>query len=275
MDVAPLDWLIPNTPVQRPRVIRRRDALLTACLALPASAALTQPRTVVIGAEDDWYPYSASVDGRPQGITVDLVTAAYAAVGIQARFEPLPYVRCMAQTKSGSLVACFNTTRTALIEDDYLWPARPMFEERFLIWARADSPAGRATGLQVRDLEGRVVAVTRGYEYGAEFDSNPRIQRMVTSHDENNFRLLLRGRATYTLAPDINTRLLFKRQPDLAGHFKVVGQLSSFGIFTTFSRLHPDSRAMLAAFDEGMKAIQANGVAKAIQERWRQRAVGP
>lgn len=255
--------------------MHRRDVLLIPGLSLACAATMAQPRTVVVGAEDDWYPYSANTNGRAEGITVELVTAAFAAVGVTARFDLLPYVRCMAQTQAGTLVACFNTTRTALIENDYLWPAKPMFEERFLIWARADAPAPRAGGVQVRDLEGQPVAVTRGYEYGTAFDSNTRIVRIVTGHDENNFRLLLRGRATYTLAPDINARLLFKRQADLAGQFKVVGQLSAFGIYTAFSRKHPQAPAMLAAFDEGMKIIQANGVAKAIQERWRQRAASP
>ena len=255
--------------------MRRRDVLLIPGLGLAWARADAQPRTVVIGAEDDWYPYSANAEGRAQGITVDLVTAAFAAVDVQVRFDLLPYVRCMAQTQAGALVACFNTTRTALIENDYRWPARPMFEERFLIWARADAPAPRAGGLQVRDLEGQQVAVTRGYEYGTVFDSNTRIVRIVTGHDENNFRLLLRGRATYTLAPDINARLLFKRHPDLAGQFKVVGQLSAFGIYTAFSLKHPQAAEMLAAFNEGMRLIQANGVAKGIQERWRQRAAPP
>lgn len=254
--------------------MHRRRVLLLPGLLLPWRVAVAQPQQVVIGAEDDWPPYSAEVDGRAQGLTVDLVTAAFAAAGVQARFEPMPYVRCMALTRAGTLLACFNTTRTALIENDYLWPARPMFDERFLIWARADAPVPR-TPLQVRDLEGQQVAVTRGYEYGAEFDTNPRIARIVTAHDENNFRLMLRGRARYTLAPDANTRLLFKRHPDLAGHFKVVGQLDAFGIYTAFSRLHPQSPAMLAAFNDGMKAIQSNGVAKAVHERWRQRTAAP
>ena len=254
--------------------MRRRDLLLP-LLALPAAAGVAQARTVVIGAEDDWYPYSAEVNGRPEGITVELVTAAFRAVGIDVKLESVPYVRCMAQTKSGKLLACFNTTRTDQIESDYAWPARPMFDERFLIWARADAPPPRTGGLQVRDLEGQPVAVTRGYEYGSEFDGNGRIVRVVTSHDENNFRLVLKGRATYTLAPDINARLLFKRQPDLAGQFKVVGQLSAYGLYTAFSRRHPQSAEMLAAFDEGMKIIQANGVAKAIHERWRLKATAP
>ena len=94
------------------------------------------------------------------------------------------------------------------------------------------------------------------------------MQRVVTPHDENNFRLLLRGRARYTLAPGANTRLLMQQHPELAGKFKVVGALSYFGIYTTFSRHHPDSRRALAAFDEGMRLIAANGVARAIQNRW-------
>jgi polar amino acid transport system substrate-binding protein len=247
--------------------MRRSDFLLLPALTLPATVRADEA-SVLIGAENDWYPYSAERQGRAQGMTVELVGAAFAAVGIQARFDVLPYARCMSQTRSGGLVACFNTTRTALIEADYLWPARPMFEERFLIYARADDDSGNA--LQVRDLEGQKVAVTRGYEYGSEFDANTRVERVVTSHDENNFRLVLRGRARYTLAPDVNTRLLFRQHPDLAGQFKVVGRLALFGIYTAFSRRHPQARRMLAAFDEGMRLIQANGIARAIQERWRQ-----
>ncbi|WP_439466684.1 substrate-binding periplasmic protein [Roseateles sp. NT4] len=253
--------------------MRRRDLLLSSTLALVAAGSTAQPwsglKRVVIGAENDWYPYSGEREGRAQGMTVDIVTAAYAAVGIEVQLDLLPYARCMAQTRTGALVACFNTTRTALIDGDYLWPAKPMFNERFLIYARTDE-AQPAAPLRVKDLEGQKVAVTRGYEYGSEFDANPRVLRVVTSHDENNFELLLRGRARYTLAPDANTRLLLQRRPEMAGRFKVVGALSYFGIYTTFSRTHPDSRQALAAFDEGMKLIQANGTFRAIQERWKQ-----
>lgn len=256
--------------------MRRRALLLSLAATVAPLGAAAQPAEplahVVVGAENDWYPYSAEREGRAQGMTVDLVTAAFQAAGVEVRFEVLPYARCMAQTRNGTLMACFNTTRTDLIENDYLWPAKPMFQERFLIWARADDVQG-GPPLQAHDLEGQAVAVTRGYEYGSEFDADPRVQRVVTPHDENNFRLLLRGRARYTLAPELNAKLLMQREPDLAGKFKVVGALSYFGIYTTFSRRHPDARQALAAFDEGMRIIQANGQAKAIQERWRQ-AVG-
>lgn len=255
--------------------MHRRGLLRAGALVLlPAAPQARTPLTrVIIGAENDWYPYAADLGGQAQGMTVDLVTAAYAAVGVAVSYEVLPYARCMAQTRNGRLVACFNTTRTTLIDADYLWPARPMFQERFLIWALAEDPHS-GPPLQVRDLEGWPVAVTRGYEYGSEFDANPRIPRVVTTHDETNFRVLLRGRARYTLAPEANTRLLLQRFPELAGKFKVVGALNAFGIYTTFSRRHPDAPRALAAFDEGMRIIQGNGVARAIQERWRARLSG-
>lgn len=251
---------------------RRLLSTLTGLLLIAAGSGVAAgpARTVVIGAENDWYPYSGEIAGQAHGMTVDLVRAAFAAVSIEARFELLPYARCMAQTKAGTLLACFNTTRTDLIERDYLWPARPMFEERFVIYARKDHPVQPSLG--VRDLEGQSVAVTRGYEYGSEFDGNTRVQRVVTNHDESNFRMVQLGRARYTLAPEINTRLLFQRHPDLAGQFRIVGQFPSFGLYTAFSRQHADGAALLAAFDEGMRRITASGQARAIQERWRRRA---
>lgn len=38
-------------------------------------------RTVIIGAEDDWYPSSGWADGKLQGLTIDVVREAFAAAG--------------------------------------------------------------------------------------------------------------------------------------------------------------------------------------------------
>jgi polar amino acid transport system substrate-binding protein len=241
-------------------------------VALPFSNSWAQAPSVLIGAEDDWLPYSGERQGRACGMTVDLVASAFAACGIAARFDALPHARCLAQTQSGALVACFNTQRAAQTEDDFLWPARPLFEERYLIYARADE--AREIG-QLHELEHQTVAVTRGHLYDAAFADNPRIQRLVTSRNESNFRLVQMGRARYTLAPERNTQALFDARPELAGHFKVVGRLPPVRMYTAFSKRHAEAPQMLAAFDQGMKTIHANGTARAIQERWRQPVQAP
>jgi polar amino acid transport system substrate-binding protein len=246
-------------------------SLIACCLALALSGPARAAETVVIGAEDDWFPYSGVVDGVAQGMTHDIVRAAFAAVGIEVRFEVLPYARCMAETKAGTLVACFDTIRSPTVADAYLWPALPMFEIQYMIFARADASA---KGLRARDLEGHTVAVTNGYEYGAAFDTNPRIKRVVTMQDERNFRMVLLQRAQYTVTTEENARLLFARQTDLQGQFKVVGALEPEGIFMVFSRRHPLAERLRLRFEEGLSAIIKSGQRKAIQDSWRQRLAG-
>jgi len=245
--------------------------LFTWGLLIALSHPAVGAETVTVGAEDDWYPYSGVIDGVSQGMTHDIVRAAFAAVGMDVRFDVMPYARCMALAKSGTLVACFDTIRSPSVEADYLWPARPMFEIQYLIFARNDAKEQK---LRARDLEGRQVAVTNGYEYGAAFDTNPRIKRVVTMHDERNFRMLLLGRAEFTITTQENARLLFERQSTLTGRFKVVGSLDPEGIYTVFSRKHPEAVRIMGRFDQGLQAIIKSGQHRAILEAWRSRLVG-
>jgi polar amino acid transport system substrate-binding protein len=253
--------------------VRCAAGLLLAAAALtctPARAA--QPEVVTVGAEDDWFPYSGLVNGEVQGITLDVVRAAFAATGITVKFEVMPYARCMALTKAGQLLACFDTLRHPGIESDYLWHDPPMFKVQYRIYAPADSTE---QNLRPADLEGRRVAVTHAYEYGAEFDTNPKIVRVFSLRDESNFGMVLRGRAEYTLALDINTRLLMKRHPELVGRFKIVGAVSESGVYTVFSRRYPDSRRLMARFEQGLRAVVRSGRVQQIQDDWFSRLTRP
>lgn len=54
---------------------------LSACLLLAACgrAAAVPAEPLVLGAEDDWYPYTAYKNGRIQGMSADIVRAAFKA----------------------------------------------------------------------------------------------------------------------------------------------------------------------------------------------------
>lgn len=251
--------------------VRCAAGLLAAAALACTPAWASRAEVVTVGAEDDWFPYSGLVNGEGQGITLDIVRAAFAAVGIDVKFEVMPYARCMALTKSGRLLACFDTLRHPGIENDYLWHDPPMFKVQYRIYAPADSPE---QNLRAADLEGRRVAVTRAYEYGTEFDTDEKIVRVFSPRDESNFGMVLRGRAEYTLALDINTRLLMKRHPEFAGRFKIVGAVAESGVYTVFSRLYPDSRRLMARFEQGLRAIIRSGRVQAIQDDWLARLTG-
>ncbi|QDQ25423.1 transporter substrate-binding domain-containing protein [Chitinimonas arctica] len=238
---------------------------LALCLALDAAAA----ESITIGAEDDWYPYSGLVNGELKGLTVELVREAFSAVGITVKYDVMPYARCMALTREGALVACFDTLRHPGIEADYRWHALPMFHVQYQIYARADSVEH---DLRPTDLEGRDVAVTNGYEYGPDFDTNKKILRTFTLRDENNFRMLIAGRVRYTVAMDLNTRALIKKRPgEFAGKFKIVGQVAPAGVYTAFSKRHPAAAQAMERFDQGMAIIRKNGRYKTIEDNWSRR----
>ncbi|VDL11323.1 hypothetical protein BANRA_05592 [Pseudomonas aeruginosa] len=98
---------------------------LPICLLLalsgPAAAVPTEP--LVLGAEDDWYPYTAYKDGRIQGMSADIVRAAFRAADTPVQLNPYPYSRCMKLALKGLIAGCFNTSPNPHILADTVCPA--------------------------------------------------------------------------------------------------------------------------------------------------------
>jgi len=231
-------------------------------LLMPSASA----ETITLGAEDAWYPYSGQVDGRAQGFTVDLVRAAFAAVNVDVKYLALPYARCMKLVKDGALLGCFNTSRTQMLESDYLWHRKPMFSSRILIYARADSPQ---QGLGVADLEGKRVLVTHGYEYGDAFDTNRKVIRDESRDDLSALRKLAVRRADYALVFEkVFADLVKQNRADFQGKFIAVGVIDTMQLYTVFSKTFPDSARYRDLFDRGLAIISKNGRIREIEKQW-------
>ncbi|MBD9483076.1 ABC transporter substrate-binding protein [Pseudomonas sp. PDM14] len=218
-----------------------------------------------IGAEDDWYPFTAYRDGKVQGMSVDIVLAAFAASHTVVKLHPYPYARCMELARSGQLVACFNTSPDARIAAEYRLPQEPLFSDDILLWARKDN-AQPLTDLD--QLGRRKVAATIGYEYGHTFDSHPRVQRVAVRQDLNGFLMLQRKRVDFMAAFRGTSEALFRTQPQLAGQFVPVYTLHQPQLYLSFSRQHPAAEALLQRFDQGMRQIHADGRYQAILQHW-------
>lgn len=238
--------------------------LLCCWSLLLASAAFAE--TITLGAEDAWYPYSGEVDGQARGFTVDMVRAAFAAVKIEVQYRALPYARCMKLVKDGVLLGCFNTSRTQLLEPDYLWHKRPMFSSRILIYGRADNPQ---RNLRVSDLEGKKVLVTHGYEYGDSFDTNRNVIRDESRDDLSVLRKLSARRADYALVFEKTFSNLVKQNAaDFQGKFVAVGVVETMQLYTVFSKTFPGSARYMDLFDRGFAIISKNGRLKEIEKQW-------
>lgn len=220
---------------------------------------------LVIGAEDDWAPYSSNVDGQARGFVVDVVREAYAAVGLKVTFRVLPYVRCMAMARLGEIAGCFDAVPNHLIAERYLWPDKPLFSTRMNVYALAGAAEH---GLHARDFEGKAVGVTRDYEYGDEFDLNQKIVREVGTKNEQGFRKLLAGRMQYMAAEERIAKALFAGYPQFCGRFKEVGTVATPGLYIAFSKHDPAAAGHLHKFNEGFALLHKSGRYKELEARW-------
>jgi polar amino acid transport system substrate-binding protein len=245
--------------------VRRALTWLALCLlAVQAPAATSE--ALLIGAEDDWAPFSSVAQGKPVGMAVEIVSAIFAEAQLPLQLVPMPYDRCMQEALSGRMQGCFDTVPDTQLRRDYLFHAKPLFSDTTLIVVRSDSPENK---LQLRDLEGRKVIVTSGYTYGDAFERNKKIERVQAIGDINTLRLLKSGAADQAIVyRHILAYLQKGKGQDLQGAFKVVGTLADNALYISFSRHLSDAKDVLAQFDAAHQRLIKSGAIARIEKRW-------
>lgn len=249
--------------------------------ALGASSAMPRAETITIGAEDDWPPYSYRVAGQaePQGLTPRLVRQAFASQGVAVRFRVLPFARCMMETEKGTLVACFNVSRTAANQALYHWHPTPMFEEELAIFARRSpdtSPPMRQLGQN--DLHGSSVGITVGYTYPTPFMTDPRIQRKPATSDGHLLHMLAAGRVDYIAVNTLPAWYRLQLDPGLQGQVQRVGRISVDGFWLGFTRAKPEGERLAQVFERGLQAMRRSGehqrMLAELRQQWEPRPNG-
>lgn len=246
-----------------------RAQLHALLLALALGHAPARAEQITLVAENDWYPYSAQREGRITGLTVDLVRAAYASVGISVQLKSMPFARCMALVERGDELGCFNSGQDLKhSQDSYLFHATPLLLNSNGIYAKATS---LESGLGPAALSGRRVGLTHGASYGDAIEANQAIVRVVALTDLANLRMLTAGRADFAVMDDrVFDHLEQAHATELHGKLKRVGKaFSDLPIFVAFSKRHPDAARQATLLDRGLAALRASGEYQRIIDRWR------
>lgn len=229
------------------------------------SALVQGAETITFGAEDDWAPFSSKINGEAQGFAVDVVRESYRTQGLEVKFVPLPFARCMNDVSQGRIAGCFNKVRNSYSEDQFLWPAKPLFTTESIIYAPASSTE---KDLNAKSLQGKTVGVTHGYEYGKEFDENASILRDVANQDELGFRKLKAKRYAYMVSFEKVAEAVFVKNKDLSGLFKPVGVAAQAHLYVVFSKKHPGAATYRDKFNAGFNAIEKSGDYKRLELKW-------
>ncbi|MBC3874823.1 substrate-binding periplasmic protein [Undibacterium flavidum] len=222
--------------------------------------------SITLVGEDEWYPYAALKDGKLQGLAVDIIEAAFAAVKVKVQFKSAPYARCLMLAESGQELACFDSLKDGKLNKKFLFHTEPIFSAEIGIYALSNSGE---KNVQLSTLRGKQVGVTHGYTYTDKVDTDNWIIREVAPTDLSNLRKLLRQRSAYSLVYTRVVDHLLTRYPDeFRGKIKQVGSLSQSALFVSFSKQRAESVKFAELLDEGLRKIKKNGEYAKIEQKW-------
>lgn len=231
-----------------------------------AASATDTGNSITLVGEDEWYPYAAFKDGKLQGLAVDVIEAAFAAVNVKVQFKSAPYARCLMLAESGQELACFDSLKDSKLSKNFLFHTEPIFSAEIGIYALDSS---REKNVQIDALHGKQVGVTHGYTYTDKVDIDHWIVREVAPTDLSNLRKLIRQRSDYSLVYTRVVDYLVSRYPDeLRGKIKQVGSLSKSALYVSFSKQRAESAKFAELLDQGLRKIKKNGKYAKIEQKW-------
>jgi polar amino acid transport system substrate-binding protein len=242
----------------------KRAIVLCGVLLLLMTQTVAQEK-VLLAAEDNWYPYSAKKGSRAEGRSVDIVQAAYEAVGAKLALDVVPFNRGMIGTKKGHYAGVFNAGLNDDVRRDYLIPRNTIALSEQVVVARIGEPFQG-----IGSFSGKRLALTLGYTYPTNITSDTRIQTERAFGDINNLKKIAANRADFTIIDRLVLLSILVTEPTLKRELGIVGKLESDKIYLVFAKNASGERA-LSLFDQGMDKIIHNGVLKNIDKHWEDR----
>ncbi|MDZ7871366.1 MAG: transporter substrate-binding domain-containing protein [Rheinheimera sp.] len=228
-------------------------------------AAESRQLPVRIAAEDNWPPFS---DEKGKGLSSQLVSAAFARSGYKIETVVVPYARALYYTAKGKTDACWNVTRQANTERDYLLHQQPLFQAASSFYFHRIAKNYRSVA-EIPD--GTVVGVILGYEYGDLFEQHKkRFQLVEVSTHPQLISLLQHDKVELAIFFD-DVLDYYLAQPALQKIHLQKGQLNHISdIYVAFSRATARSAELAKALDAGLNDLQRSGDYQRMLKQFKQ-----
>lgn len=222
--------------------------------ALPASLRLLT---------EEFPPINFSENGKPRGLTVEIVQAIQQRLGQDLPIEVLPWARAFREAQDTSPTALFATARIPERESLFQWVG-PLVQFHSTVYARAGIPVQTRTLEDARNAS-RVLVVRDWYT--AQQLRTAGFRNLQTVVDPvQGVRMLMAGRAPL-LAGE---RVSMPRTLALAGvKPSQIRELFSFAVndgYIAFSLSTP--KATVEAWQARLQELKRDGTFQAIYRRW-------
>ncbi len=231
-------------------------------LFLFSSVPIGFAETIILGAENDWVPYSSD-DGT--GMANEIVLDAYKAVDIDVKFKVGPYNRLLKMVRNGEILGVFNVPKESSNENEYSFGKTPLFIALSAYYYNVEEPLSATRKEEL--VNGEKVGVVFEYGYGEFFSNNDRIVKIEVRSDLLNLRKLGKGRIDATIFYDKTAQKLIKEN-GLTGKIIKAFDSETAEIYVAFSKIFPKAQYYADKLDEGLAIIKANGTYKKIVDAY-------
>lgn len=221
----------------------------------PATGSTDDSIRIHLGAEDSWPPYS---DEQGQGISTNLIKAAFAKSGLSPSFQVLPYARVLHDLESGKIDGGYNVTRQASTEDKYLFGEEPLLTVEAYWFFRPDT----FTSIKrIEDIPPTFrVGVIRDYEYGDIYEHHRhRFTEVRVTQQSQIIRMLKQGRIDAAVMFDQEAKHAIKRLQWKEDIFDKRFLNHRGDVYLAFSHKSPRARWLAQQLDKGLQELKATG----------------
>lgn len=178
--------------------------MLTLSLAIFSSFAARSEDGVVAFCFNEWPPYAQMVDGKPGGISVEILREAAVRAGLRPAFVELPWNRCLQNVRDGLTDAVID----AATREEFLQGPSSFSVYTNTFWVRADDPVQVFDVTALRDHR---IGLVDGYIYPEDLSAMlrpPAYQVEFSVDDSVNVRKLAFRRVDAIIGDYIATTLL-------------------------------------------------------------------
>ncbi|WNO07536.1 substrate-binding periplasmic protein [Teredinibacter sp. KSP-S5-2] len=216
---------------------------------------------------DDWPPYQIVNDGKVGGFSVAVVDVVFKRMEVNVQgYRHYPWKRAITMLEKGMVDGLFSANKTPEREVFAYYPSEPLVDSPWVVWAKQEDELEYK---RFDDLLGRQIGLVRGYSYTHDFWQFVEVNKlyMLTTSDEQNFKMLNAGRIDFTVAELGNALHVLKKNHIYNMHAFSNAPIKVDGLYVAFSKERV-AKEMVERFSEELKKLKAEPLYQKLYEEF-------
>ena len=166
--------------------------ILSAGMVVAGPTASKAEKTALKVVYTEWFPYTYTENGQPNGFEIEILQSVLGELGIRAEFISLPWKRCLAHLRTGQSDLLVSMLHSPERETFTIYPEENISVSRTSFFVRTNSAI--SFNGDIAEMEKYSVGVALGFVYGEAFDNAEFVFKAEANGSEQIIKQLLASR---------------------------------------------------------------------------------